>query len=82
MMQKVIVRKLKLESSTNNRSYMTGKTGASDECAVFESIIQQEIDDGWKIVNVSTSYDVGWHCNVIVFVLEKEDTKKEDKKEI
>ena len=79
-MQKVIVRKLKLESSTNNRSYMTGKTGASDECAVFESIIQQEIDDGWKIVNVSTSYDVGWHCNIVVFVLEKK-VIEEDVKE-
>lgn len=80
MTQKVIVRKLRLESSTNNRSYMTGKTGASDECASFESIIQQEIDDGWKIVDVSSSYDAGWHCNVIVFVLEK-NVIEEDVKE-
>jgi hypothetical protein len=70
-MQKVIVRKLKLETSTNNRNYMTGKTSAANDCASFESIIQQEIDDGWKIVNVSTSYDVSWHCNIVVFVLEK-----------
>lgn len=81
-MQKVIVRKLKLESSQNERNYMTGKTGPSGECAVFESIIQQEIDEGWKITSVNVSYDKGWYCNVIVFVLEKEDKVNEDKKEI
>lgn len=79
-MQKVIVRKLKLESSTNHRSFMTGKTGPSDECVVFESIIQQEIVDGWKIVGVSSSYDAGWGCNVVVFVLEKNVMEEEDKK--
>ena len=75
-MQKVIVRKLKLESSTNTRSHITGKIGPSDECVVFESIIQQEIDDGWKVVSVSSSYDAGWHCNVVVFVLEKDEIEE------
>lgn len=81
-MQKVFVRKLRLESSQNERNYRTGVTGPSKECASLESCIQNEINDGWKVTNVSSSYDAGLHCNVIVFVLEKEDTEKEDKKEI
>ena len=81
-MQKVLVRKLRLESNQNEINYRTGVTGPSKECANFESIIQSEINDGWKVINVSSSYNVSCHCNVIVFVLEKEDTEKEDKKEI
>ena len=81
-MQKVLVRKLRLESSQNERNYRTGVTGPSKECASLESCIQNEINDGWKVTNVSSSYDAGLYCNVIVFVLEKEDTEKEDKKEI
>ena len=78
-MQKVIVRKLKLQSSSNNKNYMTGKTGPSEECAVFESIIQQELNEGWKITSVNISYDKGWNCNVVVFVLEKNVIEKEVK---
>lgn len=81
-MQKVLVRKLKLESSQNEKNIWTGVIEPSKECATLESRIQNEINDGWKVTNVSSSYDAGWRCNVIVFVLEKEDTKKEDKKEI
>lgn len=77
-MQKVLVRKLKLESSQNETNYRTGATGPSKECANFESIIQSEINDGWKVINVSSSYDISCHCNVIVFVLEKKHTEKED----
>lgn len=79
-MQKVIVRKLKLQSSSNNINYMTSKTGPSEECAKFENIIQQEINDGWKVVSVSSSYDKGWDCNLVVFVLEK-NVIEEDVKE-
>lgn len=75
-MQKVIVRKLKLESTQNDTNYYTGVISSSKECANFESSIQSEINDGWKVINVSLSYDVGWHCNIIVFVLEKEDNKE------
>ena len=75
-MQKVIVRKLKLDCSNNERNYKTGKIGAASDCASFESIIQQEIDDGWKVVSVSSSYDAGWHCNVVVFVLEKDEIEE------
>lgn len=81
-MQKVLVRKLRLESIQDERNFRTGVIEPSKECASLESCIQNEIDDGWKVTNVSSSYDAGWHCNVIVFVLEKEDTEKEDKKEI
>jgi len=75
-MQKVVVRKLKLCGTDNGYSTYTGKTGASPECAKIENVIQNEIDNGWKVVNVTSSYDGGWHCNVIVFVLEKEDEKE------
>lgn len=78
-MQKVIVRKLKLQSSSNNLNYMTGKTGSSDECVVFEKSIQQEIDEGWKITSVNVSYDKAWNCNVVVFVLEKNVIEKDVK---
>ena len=81
-MQKVVVRKLKLESNHNEINYRNGVTESSSECAKFESSIQSEIKDGWKVINVSSSYDAAWHCNVIVFVPEKEDTQTEDEKEI
>ena len=81
-MQKVLVRKLKLESSKDDKNIWDSVVEPSRECADFERIIQSEIHDGWKVTNVSSSYDITWHCNVIVFVLEKEDIKKEDKKEI
>lgn len=79
-MQKVIVIKLKLQSSSNNINYMTGKIGPSEECAKLENIIQQEINDEWKVVNVSSSYDNVWNCNLVVFVLEK-NVIEEDVKE-
>ena len=82
MMQKVLVRKLRLESSQNEKNLWASVIEPSRECATLESCIQNEINDGWKVTNVSSSYDAAWHCNVIVFVLEKEDIKKEDKKEI
>lgn len=81
-MQKVIVRKLRLKSIENDTDFRTGVIISSKECATLENSIQNEINDGWKVTNVSSSYDAAWHCNVIVFVLEKEDIKKEDKKEI
>lgn len=81
-MQKILVRKLRIESSQNDTNDYTGVISSSKECANFESCIQSEINDGWKVINISSSYDAGWHCVVIVFVLEKEDTKEEDKKEI
>ena len=59
---------------------MTGKTGPSEECAKFENMIKQEIDEGWKVVNVSSSYDKRWDCNLVVFVLEK-NVIEEDVKE-
>ena len=62
-MQKVVIRKLQLTSSDVIRT--------ESDCEPVERLIQQEIDNGWKVVNISSSYDVGWHCNVIVFVLEK-----------
>jgi hypothetical protein len=54
---------------------MTGTTAPSDECAVFENIIPQEIDEGWKITSVNVSYDTRWDCHVVFFVLEKEDER-------
>ena len=81
-MQKVLVRKLRLESSKDDKYIWDSVVEPSKECANLERIIQKEINDGWKVTNVSSSYDASWHCNVIVFVLEKEDTEKENKKEI
>ena len=75
-MQKVIVRKLKLKSTENGYSYMNNKTEPSSECAAFEKLIQQEIDDGWKVSNISLSYDDGWHCHVVIFMLEKDNEKE------
>ena len=75
-MQKVVVRKLKLSGADNDYNFYSEKIEASPECAKIENDIQEEIDNGWKVVNVTSSYDGGWHCNVIVFVLEKEDEKE------
>lgn len=72
-MQKVIVRKLHLESKFNDIDLYTHKASASSECKKFENIIQQEIDEGWKISSMNVSYDKGWGCHVAFFVLEKED---------
>lgn len=80
-MQKIVIRKLRLKSTENDYNYMNNKTEPSSECAAFEKLIQQEIDDGWKVINVSSSYDDGWHCHVIVFVLEREVYVNEVKKE-
>lgn len=79
-MQKVIVRKLRLKSTENDTDFRTGVIISSKECATLENCIQNEINDGWKVTNVSSSYDAGWHCNVIVFVLEK-NVIEEDVKE-
>lgn len=75
-MQKIVVRKLKLTGSDNNRDYIKAKTTPSSECAAFEELIQEEIDDGWKVFNVNSSYDIGWHCHVVIFVLEKDNEKE------
>jgi hypothetical protein len=75
-MQKIVVRKLKLSGTDNDYNAYTRKTVASSDCAKLEDIIQEEIDNGWKVVNVTSSCDGGWHCHVIVFVLEKEDKKE------
>lgn len=72
-MQKVIVRKLSLQSKDNDIDFFAHKILASSECEKFENMIKQEIDEGWKINSVNASYDKGWGCHVVFFVLEKED---------
>ncbi len=78
-MQKVVVRKIRVNSECNGHTYNSGcdKIVASSECSEFEEVIQKEIDDGWKVTNVSSSYDQGWHCHLVVFVLEKNEYKEE-----
>lgn len=74
-MQKVIVRKLLLESKYNGNNFYTNETSGLTECEKFENIIKQEIDEGWKITSVNVSYDNEWGCHVVFFVLEKEDER-------
>lgn len=70
-MQKIVIRKLKLKGAENGYNYTNSKTEPSSECAAFENLIQQEIDNGWEVSNVSLSYDIGWHCHVVIFMLER-----------
>ena len=74
-MQKVIVRKLSLQSKDNDIDFFAHKISASSECEKFENMIKQEIDEGWKISSVNVSYDKGWGCHVVFFVLDKDDER-------